>query len=419
MLRQWVDRWSDHAIEQALAEADARIARLNLPLRIVLRDGRRIGSAHENAVEIVLQSNEALAAFAAPSIGRLATAYVEGEFDIVGSIGEAIALADALSADNNASAVSRVAIKLAAHSRRSDRADIAHHYDVSNDFYKLWLDQRMVYSCAYFRDGTESIDQAQVQKLDHICRKLRLTAGERLLDIGCGWGGLVIHAASRYGVRAHGITLSEAQFEEARDRVARAGLREQVTIELRDYRDLDPAQQYDKISSVGMFEHVGIAKLPNYFSIIAKHLKENGLAMNHGITSSDTEDRYVGGGAGDFIDRYVFPNGELPHLSRVIRDMSNATLEVVDVESLRPHYARTLSLWSERLDARASEARQFVDEKTFRVWRAYLAGCAYAFDRGWINLYQVLASKQALPGPTKLPWTREHQYPRDDSLSVA
>jgi cyclopropane-fatty-acyl-phospholipid synthase len=413
MLRQLVDRWTDHAIEHALAEARVRIERLNLPLRIVLPDRRHFGSVDGGAVEIVLQSNDALATFASPSIGALAGAYVEGDFDIRGSIRQAIGLADALSVDNRASPAARVAIRLATHSKRSDRADIAHHYDVSNDFCKLWLDRRMVYSCAYFRDGKESIDQAQIQKLDHICRKLRLVSGEELLDIGCGWGGLVIHAAQNYGVRAHGITLSTAQFEEASARVASAGLSDRVRIELRDYRDLDPDRQYDKISSIGMFEHVGLANLPKYFSIVAKHLKEHGLAMNHGITASDADDRYVGGGAGDFIDKYVFPNGELPHLSRVIREMSNADLEVVDVESLRPHYARTLAQWSERLDARELDARRFVNDRTWRIWRAYLAGCSYAFEQGWINIYQVLASKQTTAGATTLPLTREYMYPSD------
>lgn len=265
MLRQLVDRWTDHAIEHALAEAHARIERLKLPLRILLPDGRQFGSNDGGAVDIVLRANDALATFASPSIGALASAYVEGEFDIRGSIRQAIGLADALSADNQASAAARVAIRLATHSKRSDRTDIAHHYDVSNDFYKLWLDERLIYSCAYFRDGNESIDQAQLQKLDHICRKLRLAPGEELLDLGCGWGGFVIHAAQHYGVRAHGITLSDAQFTEATERVERAGLSDRVQIELRDYRDLDPERQYDKISSIGMFEHVGLANLPKYF----------------------------------------------------------------------------------------------------------------------------------------------------------
>jgi cyclopropane-fatty-acyl-phospholipid synthase len=410
MLRQLVERFAHPVIDRALDEAHARIERLRLPLRIRLSDGRTLGSASSDAVEIVMQSNAALTAFVDPTVGALAKAYVEGEFDIHGSIRRAIEIADRLSADNHASAAARAVIKLATHSKANDRADIAHHYDVSNDFYKLWLDERMVYSCAYFKTGLESIDDAQIQKLDHICRKLRLKPGERLLDIGCGWGGLVIHAAEKYGVFAHGITLSQVQYDEASERVARKGLGDRVRIELRDYRDLDEVAAYDKVSSVGMFEHVGLANLSYYFSTITKLLKENGLVLNHGITSSDVDDRYVGGGAGDFIDEYVFPHGELPHLTRVVREMSAAQLEIVDVESLRVHYAKTLTHWSERLDAKHAEALTHVSDKTLRVWRAYLAGCAYAFEQGWINIYQVLASKQTLAGLTAQPLTRQYMY---------
>jgi cyclopropane-fatty-acyl-phospholipid synthase len=417
MLRQLVERFArpvvDRVFERSLEIAHERIERLGVPLRIRLDDGRELGGTAASAIEIVLRSNTALAAFANPSIGGLAKAYVEGEFDIRGSIRHAIEIADALAADNRTSATTRAALKLVTHTKTRDRADIAHHYDVSNEFYKLWLDECMVYSCAYFRTGLESIDEAQTQKLDHICRKLGLKPGERLLDIGCGWGGLVIQAAERYGVSAHGITLSQAQYDEATERVAMKRLQGRVRIELRDYRDLDKPAAYDKISSVGMFEHVGLANLPTYFSIIAKSLKEHGLVLNHGITSSDVDDRYVGGGVGEFIDDYVFPNGELPHLARVVREISAAQLEIVDVESLRPHYAKTLTRWSERLDAKHLEAAKLVSDKTLRVWRAYLAGCAHAFEQGWINIYQVLASKQTLAGLTTQPLTREYMYPRD------
>jgi cyclopropane-fatty-acyl-phospholipid synthase len=211
-------------------------------------------------------------------------------------------------------------------------------------------------------------------------------------------------------VQAHGITLSEAQYEEAVARVAQLGLADKIKIELRDYRDLDGESHYDKIASVGMFEHVGLKNLPQYFGIISRLLKERGLALNHGITSADVENRAVGGGGGDFIERYVFPGGELPHIALVLREMSAQALEVTDVESLRIHYAKTLTQWSNALESKLDQARALVSDKNLRIWRAYLAGCAYAFEQGWINLYQVLVSKQTQPGPTALPLTRDYMY---------
>jgi cyclopropane-fatty-acyl-phospholipid synthase len=267
-----------------------------------------------------------------------------------------------------------------------------------------------VYSCAYFRTEGMDLESAQLAKLDHICTKLRLEPGERFLDIGCGWGALAMHAAAKYGVDATGITISQSQHDLACSRIRAAGLEGRCRVLLQDYRDHAADVPYDKVASIGMFEHVGLRNLPQYFRSVGRLLRERGLFLNHGITSCDVGSRSVGLGAGEFIDRYVFPNGELPHLHRVILDMSEQGFEVHDVESLRPHYARTLEHWSARFERHFAEALAASSERTARIWRLYLAGCAHGFEQGWISIHQVLAAKCTLPGPTGLPLTREWMY---------
>ncbi|MDO9096192.1 MAG: cyclopropane-fatty-acyl-phospholipid synthase family protein [Rubrivivax sp.] len=303
---------------------------------------------------------------------------------------------------------SRVARRFAhRHSRQTDRAAISFHYDVSNAFYGLWLDAERVYSCAYFETPEDSLEQAQRNKLEHICRKLRLQPGDRLLDIGCGWGALVCWAAREYGVRAHGITLSQRQLEYARERIRAEGLQDLVTVELRDYRDLDGAAAYDKVSSVGMFEHVGLANLPAYFAAVQRVLRPGGLFLNHGITHDEEGwNRTV---ATEFINRYVFPDGELDCVSNIQLGMERAGFEIHDVEGLRPHYALTLRHWVQRLEARRDEALQEVDEVTFRIWRLYMAACALEFEAGGTGLYQIVASKRD-GGAWPVPLTRRDLY---------
>jgi cyclopropane-fatty-acyl-phospholipid synthase len=338
----------------------------------------------------------------------LAEAYIEGQADVEGDVREAIRTAEALTRTRDSSMFG--ARDASRHTRRADREAIRHHYDVSNAFYALWLDPRMVYSCAYFRAECDSLEQAQLQKLDHICRKLRLQPGEKFLDIGCGWGALVMHAAARYGVDATGITLSENQFRLATERIREAGLQDRCRVMLQDYRDHPGEGFYDKVASVGMFEHVGLKNLPIYFGAVQRLLRERGLFLNHGITSSDIDNRAVGLGAGEFIGRYVFPKGELPHLHRVVHDMAAQDFEVHDVECLRPHYAKTLGYWSANFERRLPEAVAASSERTARIWRLYLAGCAHAFEQRWISIYQVLATKQRKPGLADLPLTRDWMY---------
>jgi cyclopropane-fatty-acyl-phospholipid synthase len=302
------------------------------------------------------------------------------------------------------------------HSRRRDRLAVQFHYDVSNDFYALWLDERLVYSCAYFKTGEEDIHTAQLQKLEHICRKLQLKPGQRLLDIGCGWGALAIYAAQHYDVGVTGITLSEKQVTFANQRIAEAGLSDRCRVLLQDYRDVPTQQPFDKLVSVGMFEHVGAAKLPAYFAQAWSLLKPGGLFLNHGIASMQGHrpgSNPLAGwlfGRNGFMDRYVFPDGELVDIHQTLRAAEGVGFEVRDVEALREHYALTLRHWMRRLEESHAEALRYVDEATYRVWRIYMAGSSYGFSSSRINVYQALLSKNEPHGVSHQPWTRAYQY---------
>ena len=296
------------------------------------------------------------------------------------------------------------------HSIQRDREAIRYHYDVPSAFYALWLDRNMVYSCAYFRTGEEDIDTAQEQKLDYICRKLRLQPGERLLDIGCGWGALVIHAAKHYGVEAVGITLSENQYRWAQEWIRREGLEGKARVELRDYREMDEVEAFDKLVSVGMFEHVGEEMLPAYFQQAYRLLKPGGVFLNHGIARNANRPWQ----RGTFGDRYVFPDGELVPIWLTLKAAQEAGFEVRDVESLREHYALTLRHWVRRLEAQHEEAVRITDETTYRIWRLFMSGSSYNFAKGRHEVYQSLLVKSK-EAPSGLPWTREDWYCQKES----
>ncbi|MBS0447442.1 MAG: class I SAM-dependent methyltransferase [Proteobacteria bacterium] len=383
---------------------ERRLESLKMPLAVLLPGGRRLG-AGSAPVTIRLHELSPLAHLATGQIGKLAEDYVEGRLDFDGNMRDLMEAAaqildrDPTQADPLAAPVAwwdrlrRTARSRTHHRAETDAAQIQFHYDVSDEFYALWLDPQRVYSCAYFRDAAMSLAQAQEAKLDHICRKLMLRAGERFLDVGAGWGGLLLWAAQHYDVQAHGITLSRNQHAHVNRRIEELGLAGRVTMELRDYREVPEDKPYDKIASIGMFEHVGHAQLPGYFAKLRRLLKPGGLAMNHGITAGGTGNHQLGAGIGEFIERYIFPGGELPHVSEAIRVLSDAQLEAVDLENLRPHYARTLWAWSDGLEARLTAARKVTSDKVVRAYRLYLAGSAMSFEHGWLSLSQILVSR--------------------------
>jgi cyclopropane-fatty-acyl-phospholipid synthase len=411
---------------------------LSLTLRLWNDVSIQVGAADSAAQEppfaLVFRNPEAVcAAVLGRDPLRLAEAYFCGDLDIEGDFFAALALKDhlqelrmsvgekigavasalrlrALNADRRfrqAQWTPSHGRTVKAHTKAENRDAVQFHYDVSNEFYALWLDRAMVYSCAYFENPDVDLDTAQEAKLEHICRKLSLQPGESFLDVGCGWGALVIHAAQRYGVKAHGVTLSPQQLKVARERIARAGLENRVSVELQDYRDLPGESVYDKVASVGMFEHVGLKNLPSYFSTVHRLLKPHGLFLNHGITH-DSEG-WQESVSTEFINRYVFPDGQLDNISNIQHVMERARFEIADVEALRPHYAMTLRHWVARLERSHARALQYVNEATYRVWRLYMSACALDFEAGDIGIYQVLASKRAA-GNLPLPLTRRHLY---------
>ena len=377
-----------------------------------------------------------------PSELSIVEAYISGDVDVEGSLEAAVGLGDvvglrirklraaldlarlvfALPSDDGSPdppiPAGRAAPPLPRSGRRSDAGAIEFHYGVSNAFYELWLDPMMLYTCAYFRTGSESIEMAQIDKLEHICRKLRLQRGDRLLDIGCGWGGLVRYATRTYGVKALGITLSDSQAAWAQDRIRRDGLAGQCAVEVRDYRDMAGRELFDKIVSVGVTEHVPEDEQSSYFAKANSLLRPGGLFLNHCEVSGD-QARGEGVGSrliarlwrrGEFIQRYVFPDAKLVPAAHVIASAETSGFELRDVESLREHYALTLRHWIDDLEKKRAEAIQLVGARTYRVWRLYMSAGAYRFASARMNIIQTLLSKPDADGTSGLPWTREDIY---------
>jgi cyclopropane-fatty-acyl-phospholipid synthase len=419
-------------VNSLIATIEKKLGNLPMGLGLVLPDGTYLGPSNA-PVTLVTKQNKALAHIVTGQVGLIGQDYVEGLCDVRGSMRDIMAVAtsilpgsplDAARMGWLTSIISRV-MSVWRHSIERDAQQIEFHYDLSDDFYGLWLDPRRVYSCAYYEHPSMTLAQAQEAKLDLICRKLRLSFGERFLDVGAGWGGLLLWAAEHYGVDATGITLSRNQHAHVSRLIEEKGLAGRVRVQLLDYRKLDPAQAFDKIASVGMFEHVGRAQLKDYFERLRRLLRPGGLILNHGITAGGCHNDQLGNGMGDFIEKYIFPGGELVHIGDVITQLSEGGLEALDVENLRPHYARTLWAWSDALEARLDEAEKVLraqqgeqGERALRAYRMYLAGCAKGFESGWIALHQVLAQHAPTgrdnelddPADQAYPWRRAYMY---------
>ena len=379
--------------------------------------------------------------FLPPNELSIVEAYISGDLDVEGDLESAVTLGDAVARRlRDAETMARLARRILAlpaddhpdvaktrfqrvtsslaRRRRGDAQAIEFHYGVSNEFYALWLDPMMLYTCAYFRTGDESIELAQLDKLEHICRKLRLKRGERLLDVGCGWGGLVRYAAKNYGVEVLGITLSESQAAWGRERVRMEGLSGQCRIEVRDYRDLPAGETFDKITSVGVTEHVPADEQSAYFARAHSLLRPGGAFLNHCEVSVDQargESIKSKVAAklwkrGEFIQRYVFPDARLVPAAHVIASAEQSGFEVRDVESLREHYTLTLRHWVRELESSRDAAIDLVGERTYRVWRLYMSAGAHRFNAAKLNIIQTLLSKPREHGMSELPWTREDIY---------
>lgn len=403
-----------------------------------LWDGSRLGPQQGDTC-IVVHSPRALRRLLySPGELGIARAYVAGELDIEGDVFAVLGMKDVLERRTDGRtglvlgldglrSVWRAARHLGAlgpplppppeearlrgslRSRRRDAAAIAHHYDVSNDFYRLVVGETMTYSCAVFTDGHTSLDQAQRAKYDLICRKLGLRPGMRLLDVGCGWGGMLLHAAEHYGVRGVGVTLSRRQHELAARRMAAAGLTGQVEVRLQDYRDVSDGP-FDAISSIGMFEHVGSAGMAEYFIRLLHLLRPTGRLLNHAISRRGGQEPMV---RNSFVQRYVFPDSQLLEVGSVVTAMHEQGFEVRDVEALREHYARTLRHWVGRLEANWDEAVGLVGASRARIWRLYMAGCCLNFEEGRLGVDQVLAVKPGAGGASGMPTTRAEWYQRE------
>ena len=380
------------------------------PIDVEFWDGETVHFGEgESIAKIIMHELIPIKEIVAHASLTFGEAYMDGKIEIQGNLQELVTLAYR-SQDSffNNSKFSKL-IPKHSHSEKVSKNDVQSHYDIGNDFYEMWLDKTMTYSCAYFASDSDTLEDAQMNKVRHILNKLHAQEGETLLDIGCGWGTLLFTAAKEYGLKATGVTLSQQQYDFVSDKIKAEGLTGQVTVYLEDYRELK--EQYDHVTSVGMFEHVGKENLAAYFSKIDQLLVENGTALIHGITG-----QHKGAGVDAWINKYIFPGGYIPNLAENIDHIMDAHLQVDDLEPLRRHYQKTLEIWTDNFHHVSESVISRYGERFYRMWDLYLQACAASFESGNIDVVQYLLTKGA--SSTNLPMTRSYIYHADVASGV-
>lgn len=373
----------------------------NIPVRVVFWDGSSVDYGKGDP-EVTIRFNEKIAIrdITKNTSIALGEAYMDKRIEVDGSLQKLITSAYENAGSFMRNSKLRRILPKQGHSEKESEEDIQSHYDVGNDFYKLWLDDTLTYSCAYFKDGNHSdLTQAQKDKVDHILKKLNPQPGQTLLDIGCGWGTLMLTAAKKYDMKVTGVTLSEEQYQFVQDRIKNEGLSDVAEVKLVDYRELGD-RQWDYITSVGMFEHVGKENLGLYFKDVSRYLKDDGIALIHGIT------RQQGGATNGWINKYIFPGGYVPGLAEIIGRITENNLQICDVEMLRRHYQRTLEIWDSNFNNNRDEITDMMGERFTRMWDLYLQACAGSFESGNIDVVQYLLTKG--PSGRHLPMTRDY-----------
>ncbi|MCH3904516.1 MAG: cyclopropane-fatty-acyl-phospholipid synthase family protein [Lactobacillus sp.] len=372
----------------------------NIPVKVVFWDGKsKLYGEGEPQVTVVFNKKIPLHEITNNASLAFGEAYMRGDLEIHGSIQKLIESAYESADSFMKSSKFRHLMPHQKHTEQQSAEDVQSHYDIGNDFYRLWLDPSMTYSCAYFtpKNKNNDLEAAQLAKVHHILQKLDPQPGKTLLDIGCGWGTLILTAAKEYNLRVTGITLSEEQYKLVQQKINELGLQNQAEVLLEDYRELGD-RQYDYVTSVGMFEHVGKENLGQYFRDVAKYMKPDGVALIHGIT------RQQGGATNAWLNKYIFPGGYLPGLQEIVGEIEGANLQITDMETLRRHYQRTLEIWDQNFNAHREEVAKMFDEQFVRMWDLYLNACAASFESGNIDVVQYLLTNG--PSGRSLPMTR-------------
>lgn len=378
-----------------------------IPLKVVFWDGKEIEIGENASNKIIFNKEVPWEKLKKDATLTLAEAYMNKDIEIEGSIQELMVSAFS----NEDSFTENIKYKtfniLHKHDRKNSQEDIKFHYDIGNDFYKYWLDDSMTYSCAYFKDFDNSLEEAQEAKIDHILKKLRIQKEDRLLDIGCGWGQLVIEAAKRYGIHATGITLSQEQYQEGQRKIKEQNLENLAEIKIMDYREMAKGKdKFSKIVSVGMFEHVGKENISEYINCVNRLMEDNSLALIHGISGQrDIDDNSKG--QNTFLNKYIFPGGYIPSLAEIVIPVNKLGLHLIDMESMRRHYQLTLEEWQRRFVSHWEEIEKEKDEKFMRMWDIYLQGCAAIFEAGKLDVCQYLIEKGT---DNTRPLTRRYMY---------